>query len=78
MKHIHTVLSVLHTKAKLKLRVRPDIIVNSAARFLCCQYQMYSQASPYLCNTDQFLHKLRFFSLELGKLINNDKQMWNR
>ena len=39
---------------------------------------MNAQASPDLGDTDEFLHEIRFFPLQFGKLIDDDKQMGDR
>ena len=39
---------------------------------------MYAKASSYLCYRDQLTHEFRFFSFQLGKLIDDDQQMRNR
>ena len=39
---------------------------------------MYAEASADLGDTDQLLHEIRLFPLELGKLVDDDKQMGDR
>ena len=62
MQHIFTILLILNSQTQSELWVTPDIIIDSTTWLLRCKYQMHTQTSPNLCNTNQFFHKFRFFS----------------
>ena len=77
MQHIIAVLPILYPQAKSKPGITPDIIIHRSTRFLCRQNQMQTKTAPDLRHTDQLPHKIRFLPFQLGKLINNQKQVRN-
>ena len=78
MKHVHTVLPVLHAQAQTELGVRPDVVIHSTAGLLCRQDQVHTKGTSDLGDADELLHELRFLTLEFCELVDDDKQMRHR
>ena len=76
--HVGAVLPRLYPEAETEVGIAPDIVVDRPGGLLRRQDQVHAKASSDLGNRDQFSHEVRFFPLQLRKLIDHDQEMRNR